>query len=45
MSTAGQTAIDVINRSHHRREPDAILDLMADDAQYVILRNGQRIEA
>jgi hypothetical protein len=35
VSTAGQTAIDVINRSHHRREPDAILDLMADDAQYV----------
>ena len=35
MSTTGQTAIDIINRSHHRREPDAILDLMADDAQYV----------
>ena len=34
MST-GQTAIDIINRSHHRREPDPLLDLLADDAEYV----------
>jgi ketosteroid isomerase-like protein len=35
MSTTGQTAIDIINRSHHRRDADPLLDLMADDAQYV----------
>jgi len=35
VSTTGKTAIDIINRSHHRREPDPLLDLLADDAQYV----------
>lgn len=36
MSTsAPETAIDIINRSHHRREPEELLDLMADDAELV----------
>jgi hypothetical protein len=28
-------AVDIINRAHHRREPDPLLDLVADDAEYV----------
>lgn len=28
-------AVDIINRAHHRREPDQLLDLIADDAEYV----------
>jgi hypothetical protein len=35
MSTAAQSAVDIINHSHHRREPDPLLDLMADDAELV----------
>ena len=28
-------AVDIINRAHHRREPNELLDLLADDAEYV----------
>lgn len=35
---ATQTAVDIINRAHTRREPDLILDLMADDAELVEYR-------
>jgi hypothetical protein len=34
-STAHASAVDIINRSHHRREPDPLLDLIADDAELV----------
>jgi hypothetical protein len=37
MATA-QTAVDIINHAHRRREPDALLDLMADDAELVEYR-------
>ena len=35
MATKDAAAIDIINRAHHRREPNELLDLLADDAQYV----------
>jgi hypothetical protein len=35
MTTTRQTAVDIINRSHHRREPEPLLDLIADDAELV----------
>lgn len=34
-STRHAEAIDIINRAHRRREPDELLDLIADDAQLV----------
>lgn len=34
-SSAHATAVDIINHAHHRREPDALLDLVADDAELV----------
>jgi hypothetical protein len=34
MATTAE-AIEIINRAHTRREPDALLDLMADDARLV----------
>lgn len=37
-TTANAAAIDIINRSHERREPDPILDLLADDAELVSYR-------
>jgi hypothetical protein len=35
---SAQTAVDIINNAHRRREPDALLDLMADDAELVEYR-------
>jgi len=37
-TTANAAAIDIINRSHARREPDPLLDLLADDAELVQYR-------
>ena len=34
-STKHAAAIDIINRAHHRREPDELLDLLADDVELV----------
>jgi ketosteroid isomerase-like protein len=34
-STKNAAAIDIINHAHHRREPNALLDLLADDAELV----------
>lgn len=34
-SSTHAAAVDIINRAHHRREPDPLLDLLADDAEYV----------
>lgn len=34
-SSTHATAVDIINQAHHRREPDPLLDLMADDAELV----------
>jgi hypothetical protein len=36
VTTTRQSAIDIIGRSHHRREPEPLLDLIADDAEIVI---------
>jgi hypothetical protein len=35
MTTTRPSVIDIINQSHHRREPDPLLDLLADDAEVV----------
>jgi len=35
VTTTRQRAIDIVNRSHHRREPEPLLDLLADDAELV----------
>lgn len=35
---SAQTAVDIINRTHTRREPNELLDLMADDAELVEYR-------
>lgn len=35
---SAQTAVDIINNAHRRREPSALLDLMADDAELVEYR-------
>jgi hypothetical protein len=40
MTTTRQSAVDIINRSHHRREPDPLLDLIADDAEVVTYDRG-----
>jgi hypothetical protein len=37
-TTANAAAIDIINRSHTRREPDPLLELLADDAELVQYR-------
>ena len=34
-STKHADAIDIINQAHHRREPNELLDLLADDAELV----------
>jgi hypothetical protein len=34
-STKHADAIDIINRAHQRREPNELLDLLADDAELV----------
>jgi ketosteroid isomerase-like protein len=34
-SQTHETAIEIINHAHHRRDPDALLDLIADDAELV----------
>jgi ketosteroid isomerase-like protein len=34
-STKHAAAIDIINQAHHRREPNQLLDLLADDAELV----------
>lgn len=40
MTTTRQSAIDIINRAHHRREPEPLLDLLADDAELVTFDRG-----
>jgi hypothetical protein len=40
MTTTRQSAIDIINRSHHRREPEPLLDLIADDAEVITYDRG-----
>jgi hypothetical protein len=40
VSTTRQSAIDIINRSHHRREAEPLLDLLADDAEIVTYDRG-----
>lgn len=40
MSTTHQSATEIINRSHHRREPEPLLDLLADDAELVTYDRG-----
>jgi hypothetical protein len=40
VTTTGTSAIDIINRAHHRREPDLLLDLIADDAEVVTYDRG-----
>jgi hypothetical protein len=40
MTTTRQSAIDIINGAHHRREPEPLLDLLADDAELVTYDRG-----
>ncbi|MGD9571348.1 MAG: nuclear transport factor 2 family protein [Thermoleophilia bacterium] len=40
MTTTQKSVIDIINRSHHRREPEPLLDLLADDAELVTYDKG-----
>jgi hypothetical protein len=35
MAPKNAAAVDIINQAHHRREPNELLDLLADDAEYV----------
>ena len=35
MASKHAAAVDIIDRAHHRREPNELLDLLADDAEYV----------
>jgi hypothetical protein len=35
MASKDAAAIDIIIRAHHRHEPNELLDLLADDAEYV----------